>query len=455
MRKSEKKCLIFFLLILLFLFSGILLSQESEQKLEKDIYIFTIDLSGSMQRNSLHEKVKESLKDFIPANLKIGNRVILMGFGDDVRYYWDKEITTTEDFEQILNQIDRLVFNHRWTHMSKAFDMLAKRMDEINKLYPEKTKIIYFYTDGINEPPPEARESPLEFKKILEKYWSPRKIEEENIYIYYITFGIEPPEEIKSLPEQSAHFKIVSRPTKPQITDITPSPPKKIKFSLAQNKFKISQTEKQISFILNSESSVETDIIHFNIQEGKIEPDSLKITKGSQTNNLTLSLPFLQIGKKEMKISLNSEMGSILEPTTFLITLEVIKEISWWKKLLPIFIILLFVIIMIWYLLTPKFGNECLVEINGNGIEQGRWRIKSGQKSFSNKVIVSKDLRIPGLLKNSFLIKIDSSKRIFIMPLDSEINFQGKNISKKQFQQIRDDEIFIIGDRRFKLEKRR
>lgn len=191
---------ILFLFCLMFTFIRSLSLNGAPSK----IYFFVVDLSGSMKKDNLYQKVKADLSDFVSdskrSNWEIGDRMILVGFGNNVTFFWDGEIKGIEDIERLRKEIEGLKFDDEWTHMSKAFDMLAKRIEEINKIYPVP-KHIYIYTDGKNEPPPQFHESPVEFENILKKYWSDIKRDEEKIFLYYISFGINPPAElVKNLP---------------------------------------------------------------------------------------------------------------------------------------------------------------------------------------------------------------------------------------------------------------
>jgi len=208
------------------------------QEQAKRVFVFVVDLSGSMQKDGLYNTVKKDLVNFLTGvneqgkhNLNIGDRAILMGFGDNVSYFWDREIQKVEDLEDLATAVNKLAFNHRWTHMSRAFDMLAIRMREINASNPEAQKVIYIYTDGKNEPPPEIGESPVTFGRILEEYWNPEQIKPLQIWLYFITFGVPAPEEVKQLAKNNPdRVKIEQKTREAPIseTSITPPPPPRV-----------------------------------------------------------------------------------------------------------------------------------------------------------------------------------------------------------------------------------
>lgn len=447
-----KKFLIGHLIVSIF-FSKNLLSQENN----KEIYVFMVDLSMSMLRDSLFESVKRDLRRFIPENLKIGDRVILSGFGDDVRTFWDDEINTTEDFQRICWQIEKLQFNHRYTHMSRAFDILAKRMEEINAKYPNVPKYIYVYTDGINEPPPESHESPIEFQRILREHWGKEKMDQLNAYLFYISFGIEPPREIDTMAKEIPQVKILEYTRKPEEMEITPKL-QIIKISSEKNFFSIPQNKKVIEFSLKTEAETEilfNDTISLKIlPEGKIEPYNFEIKEKVQTQNFKLYLPKLSPGERKIHISFETKKGSILNPLIYEITLKILPTKPFILKILkvtlPIFLILL---ITLWLILIPRFENEDIVEIYQTGQEILRYKIRNGQRFYSNKVIISQNLNVPNLDRRAFVLMINRGRQVFIKPLKSEVLINNNPIDKKRWTELTDGTIFLVGNRMFKFER--
>ncbi|MEO0302036.1 MAG: vWA domain-containing protein [candidate division WOR-3 bacterium] len=212
-------------MVLLFLSFSFLFSQEASQT---RVFIFVIDQSGSMRRGNLCQRVVEDIRDFITnserSGIRLGDRLIIIGFGDDVRYHFDEELRGTQDIERAISEIERMKFADRYTHMSKAFDILSKRINELHRAYPSP-KYVYIYTDGINEPPPEAKESPLAFTEILRRYWQYEILRERDIYLCLITFGIEIPSEIKEvLPQSERVIYREEASVPPQEERITPGP---------------------------------------------------------------------------------------------------------------------------------------------------------------------------------------------------------------------------------------
>ena len=369
-----KKVFILFGIFSLLFFSN---RKINSQDKVKRVFVFVVDLSGSMQKDGLHNKVKMDFVNFITKkneqgknNLNIGDRVILMGFGDNVSYFWDKEITKVEDLEELANIVNKLVFNHKWTHMSRAFDMLATRMKEIHISYPEAQKIIYIYTDGKNEPPPEIGESPLAFSEILNQYWEKCwQQEKEKMWLYFITFGVPAPEEIRKWAEKNDHVIISEKTRTIDITEtVIPSPP-------------------------------------------PIQPSE--------------ALPSVPEKKFNFK--------------KFIIFIGI-----------PLFLV---IILIVYFLTIPKFpDNYYILELNQRNDELMRWNIRRYQRFYTNKVVISKDIKIQDLNKNAFVIKIEKNMELKIMPINSEIIIE-KNakelIPQNKWYVLPENDIFTCDNKRF------
>jgi len=439
--------------ITLFLFWVQTIEIKAESS-DNDIYFFLVDISQSMKDVGLDVKVKKELQNFISKKVPLGSSLLIIGFGEKISLIYDDKIDNVEDKERIYHQISLLEFNEDWTHMSAAFDRLAKRLSELHKLYPNSRKYIYIFTDGKNQPPSYLGEKPEHFEEILNKYFSPDEIERKNSFIYYTTFGCTPPEEIIELEEKSDRVYVEETPKEPDKQII----PTILTLELKKSNFAITTDEKEIPLFLIVKSSAKNiyDVITLEVEPaGKIEPNKLEISEKSQSYDLTLSLTVMDIGRKEIEIIPKSEKGSLLQPKSLVVSLNITKPVPLIIKLLRIIIPLVIVlIIVLWYILCPKFTREGLVEISDSGEEIIRWRIKKGQKAFSNKVQVSKDLKLPGLLRNSFLLKIDSTKRIFIKPLKDEITINNINIAKNKFYPLDSETLFSVSGRKFKLARR-
>lgn len=152
--------------------------------------MFVVDVSGSMRRDNLYQKVTDTLCAFIKREFREGDNLILCSFGND--FYINKEIlkAATEQMLTILPVIEGLNFRDEWTYMTKAFDQIAKLS---RKYRPEKERspplYIYIFTDGKNEPPPNIQ-NPISFTEILKWYF--KDFLPKGTFIYVITLGVPP-----------------------------------------------------------------------------------------------------------------------------------------------------------------------------------------------------------------------------------------------------------------------
>jgi len=175
--------------------------------------IFIVDLSKSMNQQNLFNKVRASLKDYIQQS-EIGDRIIILGFGEDVTILADEDIRKVEDLTNIMKKIDAFEAAEDWTYMTKALDLAARNIKDLQEAYPRRSKLIYLLTDGKNDPPPNLKEPPINFEDIINKYFE--VYTKEGTYTYIVTYGVSPEEGLKKLADK----------IKVQISEKPPSPEK-------------------------------------------------------------------------------------------------------------------------------------------------------------------------------------------------------------------------------------
>ncbi|MCK4358803.1 MAG: VWA domain-containing protein [Candidatus Cloacimonetes bacterium] len=346
------------IIFFLFLFQTIEIKAESS---DNDIYFFLVDISRSMKDVGLDVKVKKELQYFISKEVPLGSSLLIIGFGEKISLIYDDKIDNVEDKERIYNQFSFLDFNEDWTHMSAAFDRLAKRLNELHKLYPNTRKYIYIFTDGKNQPPSYLGEKPEHFKEILNKYFSPNKIDSLNSYIYYISFGTEAPEEISDMESESERVKVV---IKPEVPEPEPIIPKEIKLELEKERFKLIQAKKE-SFSLHFKIISITKACEVKAKLDNKEEELLLTTKMNDFN-ITYTPDDLSEGKHKFKIEFTmlNKKGTI-KPNTFVITYIVkIPNYTFWYILGAILLaIIIFIII---YKSIPSFHGELIFIKDGN-----------------------------------------------------------------------------------------
>lgn len=159
--------------------------------------IFVVDVSASMKKDNLHVKVKETLINYIN-KCRQDDRIILMTFGTNVNPGIEDKLlhsnTINKDKIEIVNYIKTLNFNDDWTWMSKAFDIIGSRLYDLQLAYPERPKRVYVFTDGLNDPPPDKKDT-LTFDDVLSHHFD--EYEKEDTYVYVIFLGVQPDKSLK------------------------------------------------------------------------------------------------------------------------------------------------------------------------------------------------------------------------------------------------------------------
>jgi len=238
--------------------------------------ILVVDISGSMRKNNLHERVKASFKDYVKQCDK-GDRVILMTFGSDVNSgIDDRVINNTQDITDLQNSIEQFQFNDQWTWMTKAFDVIARRLGDLQKAYPKRPKIVLIFTDGNNDPPPGHR-SDFTFERILEMHGYTFK--QENTFVYLIMLKEKPSDTLKDFVEKTG---ITADTTPPEERG------EKVYKELALSPIEVSRS--------------------FDIDEQVSAEISLKVEKLFNLDSLPLRLSISEEGPLKVKLATNSFM---------------------------------------------------------------------------------------------------------------------------------------------------
>ena len=285
-------------------------------------YIFVIDVSGSMRKSGLSERVKSELNRYIK-DLDRGTRVIVFSFGSEVQIVDERVIESPRDVTEIQTQINRLRFRDQWTWMTKAFEVIFRRIEDLRRAYPEDPIYVYIFTDGNNDPPPAYRDM-FTFKDLIRKYASGGAWRKENTFVYLIMFGIEPSQELKQFAEKTG-TRIAALPPKPEniIKEIELSP-KSVSFKLPYYNRKTKLTFKVAR--VRGVSQVRLRLVtntDFEVFPRKI---TLGIVRGipiEETINFTFSQNLLP-GKYRFVLQLKSETpGVIVKPDRIPVEVEI------------------------------------------------------------------------------------------------------------------------------------
>lgn len=167
--------------LFIFYFSGV--GQAAAEKAKNEVTVFVVDTSASMvEENALPiNRVRSFMKEYIEKS-GIGDRIAIITFDEDVTVQEEKEIEKKSDIKNLIKLLDEIKPVGKWTWIRYALDDLRQRIDELKSKYPEKKLVVYFLTDGKDDPPPRSGERRRTFKELLIEYFE--EFEEENTYIY-------------------------------------------------------------------------------------------------------------------------------------------------------------------------------------------------------------------------------------------------------------------------------
>jgi len=328
--------------------------------------IFLLDTSQSIKKDGLFDKIKENLKDNYVSAMKQGEHIILLTFNEKIVVVVDQKVTGEDDIHRVNNQIDTLNAPGLWTWMTKALQITLEQGKRLKAQYPNEELKIYFLTDGIDDPPPAANESPLKFIELLEKYFKNSVV--DDAYIYVLIYK----EKGKPLPLTKKQQKKIEKDSKGRIKIDTrfrssdPIPPE-IHIGHAGFDFGVIN--------LSSGSATRTGTISIKELKGdavgkvidlisetepfpklisfEVTPDSIQIQNEGQIEKITILIPQkLSSGEYIPALKLFSD-EMLITPNQIPVKFQIVKpekgpdepdkepvDWSWLKKLLAAFLIL-------------------------------------------------------------------------------------------------------------------
>jgi len=161
-------------ILIFFLSFGIIYAQPQTVETTHTNWIFVIDLSKSMigkgkGAGNIFEKVKVVLYQFID-ECRLGDNVVIIGFGTDVNEGPTIPIHFEKDKELIKNEIAGLKADQDWTYTSDALEKTLFRLSDVEKKYPDYNECALILTDGYNDPPPYARNTAKSLNEVAKPY---------------------------------------------------------------------------------------------------------------------------------------------------------------------------------------------------------------------------------------------------------------------------------------------
>ncbi len=363
--------------------------------------VFLLDTSGSMRKEGLFEKIKETLKRDYVSKMKPGEHIIILTFDEKVTVFIDQEIKNENDISSVNKQIDNLKAIGPWTWMTKGLQLTIEQAKRLKTQFPDEGLNIYFLTDGVNDPPPQVNEPLLKFIEVLLNYFKEFKMEDAYVYVLLYKENGESqtiPKEDKEKLEKETDGKVTIDTRAPGMADPIPA---EIRigysgFDFGRINVSRGDVEKNVSIGIKEirgdakgkivQLSVGADISP-KIDSIKISPDNFQIQNEGQTEKVTIYIhrelsngdyvPFLKLSSPDnVLISPNKIQIKFSAKTSDISTVGVPFNWEWvWKPL-----ILFMVLAILYFLLLLLRLKNLWVQKEGKE-DRYQVRVKNMKKS--------------------------------------------------------------------------
>lgn len=139
-----------------------------------------IDTSGSMKKGAAIDSVKTQTKSIVKKYANGKTNFFIANFDTDVRPFYSGR-PQKKSLSNVFHKIDVLEANGQWTYMSKAVRYMLSKIDTTSS----QKKLVYIFTDGMNEPPPKTIKGEVEpFETLLKRIVG--EYQGTGTYIYFI-----------------------------------------------------------------------------------------------------------------------------------------------------------------------------------------------------------------------------------------------------------------------------
>lgn len=376
--------------------------------------IYLLDVSGSMKKGALFENIKGRLKKLVEER-KVGDKVILGIFSEDVLWPLKVDIHIPEDISDIEMVIDNLTAEGPWTWMSKAFRETKEKAQDIKAKSPDKRLMIYILTDCINDPPPHIKkvEPPWKFVEVLLKYFE--GFEAKDTYIYLLSYRPLEQEEKTKIEK-----KTIIEVKEPKVT--RPMPRIKLSFSgfdfgkIDFSKGEVTRSgEISVDDLQDVERGEKVQLIP--PPNFKVRPETIACKEKGHKEKVSIIIPSDLKAKEYTEIiGLRSKRAAV-EPSELKFSFFVLEDGLIGKLLKAIFPLLIVVLL---YVLYDAFIRERTVWVEKIGagrikeVKLKGWKKVYMRERIADKYItfgLSKNYLQRARLKNAvFLIKEDGGK---------------------------------------------
>jgi len=336
--------------------------------------IFLLDTSGSMKKEGLFDRIKETVKRDYVLKMKQGDHIIILTFDEKVVMVVDQNITGENDIKEVNTQIDGLNATGSWTWMARALQMAMEQAKRLKAQYPEEGLNIYFLTDGINDPPPNLNEPRLKFIEVLLQYFKDLKMEDAYVYVLVYKEEREPPpvtrenqeeleKETKGMVKIDTRSRTLPNPIPPEIRigysgfdfgivnlakgEVAKTGTIRIKELKGDARGKIIK--------LLSETDLFPELISF-----EVTPDSFEIQKEGQIEKISILIPQnLSSGEYIPSLKISSD-DVLISPNTIPVSFKAVRiddtdrsdsdpyDWTWmWRILLAILILIVLYLLLL------------------------------------------------------------------------------------------------------------
>jgi hypothetical protein len=282
--------------------------------------VYLLDVSGSMNRNGLFAKIKQRLADLV-LERQPGDRVVLITFGEDVWKVVDVEIRDLSDLKEIMQIIERLQANSKWTWMSKALEKTRSVAEDLRQKAGQNPILIYLLTDCSNDPPPKVKltEPPWNFVEVLIKYFKDFQV--KGSYVYLISYR----------PLQQDEKNIISDATQIEIREPSAGQSLPARVIIRANGLQLGEidlshgsVERMAEILVERiEGTAAAEIKFKGSGDISVSPWSFHCTARGQKENVKLIIePQVSPGAYEQTVQVSSP-DAIVEPPAILVSFTV------------------------------------------------------------------------------------------------------------------------------------
>lgn len=173
--KKASSVLIAWCLMMLIGYGGLSGKSPEDQDLAQSgvDLILIVDTSASMRGQGsgqdIFADVQKATKDLI-SELGLGDTVTLIPFDSRARVHPTVTLYSETERQRLFAVVDKLVADGQYTYTAEALRAGLSEADRLDGLLPNHAKVVVILTDGINDPPPEAKRQAPSLLEVAQPY---------------------------------------------------------------------------------------------------------------------------------------------------------------------------------------------------------------------------------------------------------------------------------------------